>query len=192
MADIKLPKEYMAFEDTAVSLGTVSISVPVSGVIWSLPEDVSQCQKKHSSFWSVADEVENRASGDCIRLCTPFEFIKPSEISEINGSWPITKEFEGRASDSCVEFCNSLGLIDDLRNCLNQLENTFSNIKCHFAELDYFQDEDAEDQGHIVFGVKVQSSREVSKAEHNKWINWLVESITDDKRQFFVLDLVRI
>jgi hypothetical protein len=112
--------------------------------------------------------------------------------SELNGFWPVTKAFEGRASDGCVEFCNSLGLIDDLRNCLNQLENTFSNIKYHFAELDYFQDEDTEDQGHIVFNVEVQSSRDVSKAEHNKWIDWFVENITDDKRQFFVLDLVRV
>jgi len=123
----------------------------------------------------------------------PKKEVKRQDNSDLNGSWPTTKEFQGRASDSCIEFCNSLGLIDDLRNCLNQLEKrTFSNIKYLFAELDYFQDEDTEDQGHIVFNVEVQSSRDVSKAEHNKWIDWFIENITDDKRQFFVLDLVRI
>jgi len=122
----------------------------------------------------------------------PKKEVKRQNNSDLNGSWPTTKEFQGRASDGCIEFCNSLGLIDDLRNCLNQLEHTFSNIKYLFAELDYFQDEDTEDQDHIAFNVEVQSSRDTSKAEHNKWIDWFVENITDDKRQFFVLDLVRV
>ncbi|MGB8226257.1 MAG: hypothetical protein WCE45_05255, partial [Sedimentisphaerales bacterium] len=68
----------------------------------------------------------------------------------------------------------------------------FSNIKHLFAELDYFQDEDTEDQGHIVFNVEVQSSRDISKMEYNKWMDWFVKNITDNKRPFFVLDLVRI
>lgn len=86
-------------------------------------------------------------------------------------------EFEGIASEECITFCNSRGLISSLRSCLEAAKRFFSNRKRLTAELDYFQDEGTEDDGHVVIRLVLESSPETAFREYRSWVEWFVANI---------------
>lgn len=113
------------------------------------------------------------------------------EDTTIVEDWPVAREFEGIASEECITFCNSRGLISNLRSCLEAAKRFFSNRKRLTAELDYFQDEGTEDEGHVVIRLVLESSPETAFREYHSWVEWFVASIEPGHRNLFTLTFTR-
>lgn len=117
-----------------------------------------------------------------------IEYVDTAE----QDSWPVSQEFEGIATDSCLEFCNAQGLIDALRSCIKQAKAIFSDIETISAELDYFEDEDVVDDGHVVLRLQVKSSQATVLNEYDDWIDWKVDNLSANTRGYFTLTFHRV
>jgi len=100
---------------------------------------------------------------------------------------PVTWEVEDIAKD----FCRTHGLIPDLIRCLNRAETIFSHIQSLVAEYDCFHADDYEEDGHIVIRIEVASDQETSFDQYDTLKNWMLENISDDNMDFFVLTVRR-
>jgi len=119
-------------------------------------------------------------------------FVKPKWETTVQEDWPIADEFEDVASNACIDFCNSRGLINDLRNCLQQIDIVFSNVQNVSAEYDCFDADEYEEEGHIVLRVEVSSDQETAFREYDVLTNWMLENIKDENLDFFILTVSRI
>ncbi len=153
-------------------------------------------ETKTLELWVNLDESELAKS-----LRSMYYTIVHTGMSPIRGTeeedttivedWPVAREFEGIASEECITFCNSRGLISSLRSCLEAAKRFFSNRKRLTAELDYFQDEGTEDEGHVVIRLVLESSPETAFREYRSWVEWFVASIEPDHRNLFTLTFTR-
>ena len=100
---------------------------------------------------------------------------------------PVTWEVE----DIAKEFCKTYGLIPDLIGCLNQAEIVFSNIQSLVAEYDCFHADDYEEEGHIVIRVEISSDQETAFREYDAFNDWMLENISDDNLEYFVVAVRR-
>jgi len=100
---------------------------------------------------------------------------------------PVTWEVEEIAK----EFCKVHGLIPDLIRCLNQAETIFSHIQSLVAEYDCFHADDYEEEGHIVIRIEVASDQETAFDQYDTLNDWMLENISDDNLDFFVLTVRR-
>lgn len=105
---------------------------------------------------------------------------------------PGTSELEGIANDACIKFCNSHRLISVLNSCLDQASLTFSNIKDLSADLDYYEDDESEDTGHIVIRVDVCADQKTALDEYDAWLDWFVENVDDKNRSLITLTNQRV
>jgi hypothetical protein len=115
-----------------------------------------------------------------------------TERTTLVEEWPIALEFIDWASEDCVEFCNSHGLINYLRRCRKALNSTFSNIHKMIAELNYYQEIDTIDEGHIVIRLEIKSDRETYKKEYKSWVSWMVQNLRDESRMFISVSIDRL
>ncbi len=106
--------------------------------------------------------------------------------------WPVLQEFEGISLGSYLEFCNANGLVDALRSCIKQAKVIFSDIETISAELDYFEDEDVVDDGHVVLRLQVKSSQATVLDEYDDWIDWKVDNLSANTRGYFTLTFHRV
>lgn len=118
-------------------------------------------------------------------------YATQEQDTNIESDWPVAKEFDGVATDDCITFCNSRGLIPCLRSCLEAIEGFFSNRKKLTAELDYFQEDNTEDEGHVVFRLVLDSSQETAFKEYSLWVEWFVTNVRPDDRTLFTLTFTR-
>lgn len=88
-------------------------------------------------------------------------------------------------------FCKDHGLIPDLIRCLNRAEGMFSNIQSLLAEYDCFHADDYEEEGHIVIRVEVDSDQETALSEYDALNGWMLDNISDDNIDFFVVTVRR-
>lgn len=114
------------------------------------------------------------------------------EPSDTGNDWPVAHEFEERASSECIEFCNSRGLVSSLRIYLDQTRKLFSGFEGLFAELDYFQDDGDNDEGHVVLRLRIQSDLNTALRDYDAWVNWVVDNIKPDYAIYFTLTIDRI
>jgi len=120
------------------------------------------------------------------------DFMRPSWESTGEVEWPVSSEFEGYASDECVEFCNSHGLNSILRKCREQVENVFSDIVNHYAELSRFEDAEPDDIGHIVIRLEVKSDQATVLKQYDRWVKWIVKNLDPEDEKFFTLTFKRL
>lgn len=111
----------------------------------------------------------------------------PQINTTIKEDRPVTWEVEEIAKG----FCKTHGLIPDLIKCLNQAEVIFSNIQNLVAEYDCFQVDDYKEDGHIVIRVEVDSDQKTVFQEYNIWTDWMLDNISDDKLDYFILTVSR-
>jgi hypothetical protein len=90
------------------------------------------------------------------------------------------------------EFCKSRRLIADLIKCGDQAQVIFSNIQSLVAEYDCFHSEDYEEEGHIVIRVTVSSDQDTAFKEYETYNKWMMENITDEGLEHFVVVVRRI
>ena len=113
-----------------------------------------------------------------------------------SGEWDteyfIDAQLEDIADDACIEFCNTHGLISDLRKCLDQAKDTFLNRLSLKAEYDCYPIDEYEEEGHITIRVEVDSDQDTAFREYDKFVGWMLDKITDDNLDFFVLTVNRI
>jgi len=107
----------------------------------------------------------------------------PQQDTTIKGERLVVCQVEEIAK----EFCRSHGLIVDLIKCLNQAQVIFSNIQSFVAEYDCFHSEDYEEEGHIVIRVTVSSDQDNVFKEYDIYNKWMVENITDEGLEHFVV-----
>ena len=107
--------------------------------------------------------------------------------SESEKDWRVTSEFEGIANDACIEFCNTHSLISDLRKCLNKAEIMFPNRQSLSAEYDRFNQDEYEEDGHVVIRIEVSSGQEAAFKEYDVFTDWMLDNITDDNLDSFVV-----
>jgi len=100
---------------------------------------------------------------------------------------------EKYASDSCIDFCNSLGIINLLRTVFQQIRQTFSNVQHLCADVDYFDDDEGEEdiQRYIAISLEVTSSQETVFEEYDQWTNWLIEELSPEEITYFSLTFRR-
>lgn len=103
--------------------------------------------------------------------------------------WPDSKEFQSVVNEACLDFCNTKGLINTLRLCLDKIKSHFSNLTEYHVELDHFEDDETQDDGHIVFRISVKSDQETLMFEYNQWIDWIIDNIDDDKQPIITLTI---
>lgn len=151
-------------------------------------------QYHQSGFLEINNERLAIASQVRDQFSKVLDGLTTSEIDEttIAEEWPIALEFNDWASDDCVEFCNSHGLIDDLRKCRRALNDIFSNINKSIAELDYHQEMDVDDEGHVVIRLEIQSDRKIYRKEYNSWVSWMVDNLNDASRISISLAISRL
>jgi hypothetical protein len=158
----------------------------------------------------LSTDIETREDS---RKCLPFFFrssqplfVKMEDIYliryawrayaeayvESEKDWQVTSEFEGIADDACIEFCNSHRLIPDLRMCLDQVQEIFSNRRSVRANFGYFEDEGNEDSGHVVIRLEVQTSQDAVLEEYDRWIDWFIDNLSATNRTLFTLTVSRI
>lgn len=89
------------------------------------------------------------------------------------------------------EFCKNHGLIPDLIKCLNQAEAIFTDIQSLVAEYDCFHVDDYEEEGHIVIRVEVSSDQQTALGEYDALNNWMLENMSDDNLEYFVVTVRR-
>jgi len=106
--------------------------------------------------------------------------------------WPVSLEFSGWASDDCIEFCNSHGLVEDLRKCRKTLNDSFTNIKNSLAEIDYYQDDAVDDEGHVVLRLEIESDRKTYRKEYNSFVSWMVDNLSDQNRMLISISIDRL
>lgn len=104
----------------------------------------------------------------------------------------IVSEFEKIASAACIEFCNSHGLIPDLRNCLDRAKLAFSNRQSLSAEYDRFDQDEYEEDGHVVIRLEVSSDQETAFKEYDAWVDWTVDNIKPNNIGRFTLTIRRV
>ena len=129
---------------------------------------------------------------DMIRIITQTQKTKRAGTAHEEEDWPVTSEFEGIADDTCVEFCNAHGLISDLRKCINEAKDMFSNRQNLVAEYNCYPIDEYEEEGHIVIRVEVDSDQDTAFQEYDKFVGWMLDEIVDDNLDFFVLTVDRI
>jgi hypothetical protein len=96
------------------------------------------------------------------------------------------------ATAECRDFCQVHGLVGTLRTYLKRTREIFSNVESLSAELDYFQDEGDDDEGHIVLRLRIRSDQRTALHEYNAWVNWDVENIDPDESMYFALSFNRV
>jgi len=99
----------------------------------------------------------------------------------------MIKECDSR----CVEFCNSHGLIPDLEKCMSEAKILFSNIQSLSAEYDCFDQDEYEEDGHVVIRIEVGSDQETAFKEYDTFTNWMLDNINDDNLDSFVVTVHR-
>jgi hypothetical protein len=107
--------------------------------------------------------------------------------TKARGTTEIASGFEKIASAACIEFCNSHGLIPDLRNCLDRAKLAFSNRQSLSAEYDRFDQDEYEEDGHVVIRIEVNSDQETAFKEYDAFTDWMLDNITDDNLDSFVV-----
>ena len=141
----------------------------------------------HITYTTIANQVRTQFS-QIINLLTTSEKQETTVAEE----WPAASEFSDWASDNCVEFCNSHGIISDLRKCKNVLSFIYTNIKSSSAELDYFNEIESNDDGHVVIRIEIESDRETYKKEYNSWVNWIINNLSDEGRMLISVSIDRL
>ena len=114
-------------------------------------------------------------------LTTP----KRHTITEVDE--PVTWEVD----EIAAQFCKTKGLIPKLVACLNQAEVTFTNIERLVAEYDCFQSDDYEEDGHIAIRIEVGSDQDTAFTQYDALNDWMLENLSDDKLDLFVLTVRR-
>jgi len=100
---------------------------------------------------------------------------------------PVTWEVD----EIAAQLCKTKGLIPDLVACLNQAEVTFTNIERLVAEYDCFHADEYEEDGHVSIKVQVRSDQETAFKQCDALNDWMLENLSDDKLDFFVLTIRR-
>lgn len=103
----------------------------------------------------------------------------------------IASEFEGKVTAECIKFCNTYSLISDLRKCLNEAKVAFSKRQSLMAEYDCFDEDEYEEDGHVVIRVKVNSDEKTALEEYNYFTDWMLDNISDDNLDFFFVTVSR-
>lgn len=124
--------------------------------------------------------------------CSIVKFLTtPKEDTVDVEPWPVAPKFAEPVSDVCVEFCDSRGLNSVLRTCLEQVRETFSNIRNLYAELDHFRDDEPEDIGHVIIRLEVESDQKTALKEYDACVDWMVGNIAASDSNFFTLTVRR-
>lgn len=185
---------FMGIKNSVNALNDLSESFPVTIV----PSGSQHTSDSYLQTYTGSDFSEIESEDILVKQELRGHFLqaaillaKETEESTID-EWPEALEFKDWATIDCVEFCNSHGLLSDLRRCRAALDAIFSNIQRSSAELDYYQDTDSEDEGHIVIRIEIASDRETYRKEYNSWIKWMVENISDDSRLFITVSIDRL
>ena len=92
----------------------------------------------------------------------------------------------------CKNFCESQGLVEVFEQCCAQTRTIFSNIQSIDCDIDYFEDDDSEEMPHVVIRIKVDADQEAVFIEYDKWLDWFVENVDDDKRDLITLLFQRV
>ena len=91
-----------------------------------------------------------------------------------------------------LSFCKSHDLSDTLYRCLQRVEELFKPVTKIRTELSCFYDDDEFDnEYHIIIEATVNTSREIAESNYDKWIDWFVKNISDSVRKFFILTIDR-
>jgi len=117
-----------------------------------------------------------------------FALVALREENNVD-EWPVSNEFQDLMSEVCFEFCNARGLIPALRLCVNKIKELFSGIVEFHVELDHFEDDETPDEGHIVFRVSTKPDCQIVMEEYDKWIDWLVDTVDEDKQSLITLTI---
>ncbi len=122
---------------------------------------------------------------------TKKEIVRSLTKEQIDTSICEEPSVTWKVEEIAKEFSKAHGLIPDLIRCLNQAENTFSNIQSLVAEYDCFHADDYEEEGHIVIRIEVASDQETAFDQYDALNDWMLENISDDNLDFFVLTIRR-
>jgi len=116
------------------------------------------------------------------------------ESSELPATvaWRTDYSFSAEVSPECREFADSAGINDVLETCLTKARKVFSKVTGLYAELDQFQDDDPEDDGHVVIRVEVESDQDTALREYDRWVDWITGYLSPESSNRFTLTIKRI
>jgi len=177
----------LQIEDTnVVSSALLSLMKRLKQVIGS-PLNISNNDKYMiQNFFRESCMKEHLSVKGAVWMLTSPEDVDTDQIE-----WPVASETE-YASDESIEFCNSNNLLPLLRNCKKNIELIFSNIKSLRAELGYSEDDEPSDEGHVVFRLELEADQATVLGQYDAWLDWFIENVNVEHRQYFVLRFKRI
>lgn len=170
--------------DSLVSYGRLPVVEGVSDIIieWLPTEDMNILARRTQFL-----KVPFRGASWSLELTLP---------TSVFGKWfteyVLDAQFEDIADDACIEFCDAHGLISDLRKCINQAKDIFSNRQNLMAKYGRYPIDEYEEEGHIIIRVEVDSDQDTAFREYDKFVGWMLDTIADENLDFFVLTVNRI
>lgn len=187
------------------SLGELENAYQVNEFVYFLAEDTIDLSLKQfmgtvcaSIMWNDASHgifLSRKALSDSRREIVWFlsNQAKDTTVSSqeegatVEDNPPITWAVE----DIAKEFSKNHGLIPDLIRCLEKARKSFSNLENLVAEYDCFHSEDYEEEGHIVIRITVSSSQDTAFNEYDSYNEWMMENISDEILDSFVVTVRR-
>ena len=131
--------------------------------------------------YRIMDNIGQRVSHFIKSVITDTICISELEIPIIES---VSKE--------CLEFCDSHGLTSILADCLSKAKELFTSRIKISADLDYFREDQAENNPHVVIRVEVSSDQQTAIGEYDQFVCWMATEISPSDSQHFTITVKRV